>query len=131
MVAKRIALRQDIRALGHRPQHIEAWRGYHTGCSHPRGCEGPAPVLSSRSNGQPLVAVGYPPNRQGSTRMKIVGFSLDGHTPRLGCFVGGDRVMDLAASGAAYLASRGGVRAGAIADALFPQSHRGLLDSGY
>src|SRR4030095_9990174 len=119
-----------IRALGHRPQHIEAWRGYHTGCSHPRGCEGLAPVLSSRSNGQPLVPDGYPPDRQRSTRMKIVRFSLNGHTPRLGCFVGGDRVMDLAASGAAYLASRGVVRAEAIADALFPQSTRGFLEGG-
>ena len=62
--------------------------------------------------------------------MKIVRFSLNGHTPRLGCFVGGDRVMDLAASGAAYLASRGVVRAEAIADALYPQSTRGFLEGG-
>jgi acylpyruvate hydrolase len=38
--------------------------------------------------------------------------------------------MDLAASGAAYLASRGVVRAEAIADALFPQSTRGFLEGG-
>ena len=62
--------------------------------------------------------------------MKIVRFSQNGHAPRLGCFVGGDRVMDLAASGAAYLASRGVVRAEAIADALFPQSTRGFLEGG-
>ena len=60
--------------------------------------------------------------------MKIVRFSLNGHTPRLGCFVGGDRVMDLAASGAAYLASAGSCAAEAIADALFPQSTRGFLE---
>jgi len=62
--------------------------------------------------------------------MKIVRFSQNGHAPRLGCFVGGDRLMDLAASGAAYLASRGVVRAEAIADALFPQSTRGFLEGG-
>jgi acylpyruvate hydrolase len=62
--------------------------------------------------------------------MKIIRFSQNGHAPRLGCFVGGDRVMDLAASGAAYLASRGVVRAEAIADALFPQSTRGFLEGG-
>jgi acylpyruvate hydrolase len=62
--------------------------------------------------------------------MKIVRFSQNGHAPRLGCFVGGDRVMDLAASGAVYLASRGVVRAEAIADALFPQSTRGFLEGG-
>jgi len=62
--------------------------------------------------------------------MKIVRFSQNGHPPRLGCFVGGDRVMDLAASGAAYLGSRGVVRAEPIADALFPQSTRGFLEGG-
>jgi len=62
--------------------------------------------------------------------MKIVRYSQNGHAPRLGCYVGSDRVMDLAASGAAYLASRGVVRAEAIADALFPQSTRGFLEGG-
>ena len=62
--------------------------------------------------------------------MKIVRFSQNGHAPRLGCFVDGDRVMDLAASGAAYLGSRGVVRAEAIADAHFPQSTRGFLEGG-
>ena len=35
--------------------------------------------------------------------MKIVRFSQNGHAPRLGCLVGNDRVMDLAAGAAAYL----------------------------
>ena len=62
--------------------------------------------------------------------MKIVRFSQDGHAPRLGCFMGEDRVVDLAASCAAYLADKGVVRAGAIAAALFPQSTRGFLEGG-
>ena len=62
--------------------------------------------------------------------MKIVRFSQNGHAPRLGCFLGQDRVVDLAASCAAYLAGRGVVRAVAIADALFPQSTRGFLEGG-
>jgi len=62
--------------------------------------------------------------------MKIVRFSQNGHAPRLGCFLGQDRVVDLAASCAAYLAGRGVVRAEAIADALFPQSTRGFLEGG-
>ncbi len=62
--------------------------------------------------------------------MKIVRFSQNGHAPRLGCFMGEDRVVDLAASCAAYLAGKGVVRAGAIAAALFPQSTRGFLEGG-
>jgi acylpyruvate hydrolase len=62
--------------------------------------------------------------------MKIVRFSQNGHAPRLGCLVGGDRVMDLAASAATYLAGRGVTRAQAIAEALFPQSTRGFLEGG-
>jgi acylpyruvate hydrolase len=62
--------------------------------------------------------------------MKIVRFSQNGHTPRLGCLIGSDRVMDLAASAAAHLAGRGVARAQAIADALFPQSTRGFLEGG-
>jgi len=62
--------------------------------------------------------------------MKIARFSKNGQTPRLGCFLGADRVMDLAASGAAFLASQGVVRAAPIADTLFPQSTRGFLEGG-
>jgi acylpyruvate hydrolase len=62
--------------------------------------------------------------------MKIVRFSQNGHALRLGCLVGGDRVMDLAASAATYLAGRGVTRAQAIAEALFPQSTRGFLEGG-
>jgi acylpyruvate hydrolase len=62
--------------------------------------------------------------------MKIVRFSQNGQNPRLGCFLGAERVMDLAASGAAFLASQGVVRATSIADALFPQSTRGFLEGG-
>jgi 2-keto-4-pentenoate hydratase/2-oxohepta-3-ene-1,7-dioic acid hydratase in catechol pathway len=62
--------------------------------------------------------------------MKIVRFSQNGHTPRLGCYVHQDEVMDLAASCVAFLTAHGVVRATAIADALFPQSTRGFLEGG-
>jgi 2-keto-4-pentenoate hydratase/2-oxohepta-3-ene-1,7-dioic acid hydratase in catechol pathway len=62
--------------------------------------------------------------------MKIVRFSQNGQAPRLGCLLGTDRVMDLAATCAAHLAGRGVVRAQAIADAFFPQSTRGFLEGG-
>ena len=39
--------------------------------------------------------------------MKIVRFSQNGHTPRLGCYVYQDEVMDLAASCVAFLTARG------------------------
>jgi acylpyruvate hydrolase len=62
--------------------------------------------------------------------MKIVRFSQNGQAPRLGCYLGQDQVMDLAASCAACLAAQGVVRAAAIANALFPQSMRGFLEGG-
>ena len=62
--------------------------------------------------------------------MKIVRFSHNGQSPRLGILEGKDRVVDLEASYAALLASRGVVRARAIAAALFPQSTRGFLEGG-
>ena len=64
--------------------------------------------------------------------MRIVRFSQNGQPPRLGCFLGADRVLDLAASAARHLASQGvaATRAAAIADALFPQSTRGFLEGG-
>jgi 2-keto-4-pentenoate hydratase/2-oxohepta-3-ene-1,7-dioic acid hydratase in catechol pathway len=62
--------------------------------------------------------------------MKIVRYSQTGHAPRLGCYVGQDEVMDLAASCVAFLAAQGVVRATAIAEALFPQSTRGFLEGG-
>jgi 2-keto-4-pentenoate hydratase/2-oxohepta-3-ene-1,7-dioic acid hydratase in catechol pathway len=63
--------------------------------------------------------------------MKIVRYSQNGHAPRLGCFLGSDRVMDLEASCHAYLAKKGVVRAAAIAAALFPhESTRGFLEGG-
>ena len=63
--------------------------------------------------------------------MKIVRFSQNGHAPRLGCFLGQDRVADLEATATAYLAARGVVRAATIAAALFPaDSTRGFLEGG-
>jgi len=63
--------------------------------------------------------------------MRIVRYSQNGHTPRLGCFLGEDRVMDLQASCQAYLLRKGVVRAEAIAEALFPRdSTRGFLEGG-
>ena len=63
--------------------------------------------------------------------MKIVRFSQNGHSPRLGCILGEDRVMDLQATCQAHLAKKGVTRAGAIAAALFPSdSTRGFLEGG-
>jgi acylpyruvate hydrolase len=62
--------------------------------------------------------------------MKIVRFSQNGHSPRVGCFLGQDRVVDLEASSAAWLSAKGVVRSSAIASALFPQSTRGFLEGG-
>jgi len=62
--------------------------------------------------------------------MKIVRFSQNGHSPRLGCFLGQDRVADLEASCVSWLEAKGVVRARAIAAALFPQSTRGFLEGG-
>ena len=62
--------------------------------------------------------------------MKIVRFSQNGHTPRLGFLMGQDRVVDLEASCADWLAAKGVVRSAAIAAALFPQSTRGFLEGG-
>jgi acylpyruvate hydrolase len=62
--------------------------------------------------------------------MKVVRFSRNGDTPRLGSLLGEDQVMDLAASGAAWLRSRGVRRDTAIADALFPPSTREFLEAG-
>ena len=62
--------------------------------------------------------------------MKIVRFSQNDHSPRLGCYVHQDEVMDLAASCVAFLTAHDVVRATAIANALFPQSTRGFLEGG-
>jgi len=62
--------------------------------------------------------------------MKLVRYSQNGQPPRLGTLLGSDRVMDLESSATAYLASRGVVRAGAIAAALFPHgSTRAFLEA--
>ncbi len=63
--------------------------------------------------------------------MKIIRYSQNGQRPRLGCFIGADRVADLEASCQAYLRAKGVVRAHAIAAALFPQdSTRAFLEGG-
>jgi acylpyruvate hydrolase len=62
--------------------------------------------------------------------MKIVRFSQNDRSPRLGCFMGQDRVVDLEASCATWLSAKGVVRSAAIAAALFPQSTRGFLEGG-
>jgi len=63
--------------------------------------------------------------------MRIVRFSHNGQRPRLGSFLGTDRVADLEASCQAYLRAKGVVRAEAIAAALFPHdSTRGFLEGG-
>jgi hypothetical protein len=57
--------------------------------------------------------------------MKLVRFSTNGQSPRLGALQG-DRIADLQASVAATLTKRGVVRAGEIAAALVPASTRGF-----
>ena len=61
--------------------------------------------------------------------MKLVRFSTNGSTPRLGALQG-DRVADLQASLAATLTRRGVVRAQEIAAALVPASTRQYLEGG-
>jgi acylpyruvate hydrolase len=61
--------------------------------------------------------------------MKLVRFSVNGGSPRLGVLQG-DRIGDLQASVAATLARRGVVRAQEIAAALVPQSTRAFLEGG-
>jgi acylpyruvate hydrolase len=61
--------------------------------------------------------------------MKLVRFSTNGQSPRLGALQG-DRIADLQASVAATLTRRGVVRAGEIAAALVPASTRGFLEGG-
>jgi len=61
--------------------------------------------------------------------MKLVRFSTNGLTPRLGT-IRGERIADLQSSLAATLAKRGVVRAAEVATALVPQSTRGFLEGG-
>jgi acylpyruvate hydrolase len=61
--------------------------------------------------------------------MKLVRFSTNGQTPRLGVLQG-DRIADLQASVAASLTRRGVTRAAEIAAALVPTSTRAFLEGG-
>jgi 2-keto-4-pentenoate hydratase/2-oxohepta-3-ene-1,7-dioic acid hydratase in catechol pathway len=61
--------------------------------------------------------------------MKLVRFSIDGQSPRLGALQG-DRIADLQTSLALTLARRGVVRTQEIAAALVPQSTRAFLEGG-
>ena len=61
--------------------------------------------------------------------MKLVRFSVNGGSPRLG-MLQGDRIADLHASVAGSLAKRGVVRAQEIAAALVPPSTRAFLEGG-
>ena len=61
--------------------------------------------------------------------MKLVRFSTNGQTPRLG-ILDGERVADVQQSLTATLARRGVVRAQEIAEALVPQSTRRFLEGG-
>src|SRR5262245_65269138 len=63
------------------------------------------------------------------TYMKLVRFSTNGQSPRLGA-LDGDRILDLQASVGASLARKGVVRAREIAAALVPQSTREFLEGG-
>ncbi len=61
--------------------------------------------------------------------MKLVRYSTQGSSPRLGTIVD-DRVRCLGETYHRYLASRGVVRAGELAHVLFPPSARGFLRAG-
>jgi acylpyruvate hydrolase len=61
--------------------------------------------------------------------MKLVRFSTNGQTPRLGVLQG-DRIADLQASVAASLTRRGVTRAAELAAALVPTSTRAFLEGG-
>jgi len=61
--------------------------------------------------------------------MKLVRFSTNGQSPRLGALQG-ERIADLQASVAATLVKRGVTRAQEIAAALVPQSTREFLEGG-
>jgi len=61
--------------------------------------------------------------------MKLVRFSTNGQTPRLGVLQG-DRIADLQASVAASLTRRGVTRAAELAAALVPNSTRAFLEGG-
>jgi 2-keto-4-pentenoate hydratase/2-oxohepta-3-ene-1,7-dioic acid hydratase in catechol pathway len=61
--------------------------------------------------------------------MKLVRFSTNGHSPRVG-LLQEDRIADLQASVAASLARRGVVRAAELAAALVPSSTRAFLEGG-
>jgi len=61
--------------------------------------------------------------------MKLVRFSTNGQTPRLGVLQG-DRIADLQASVAATLTRRGVARASEIAAVLVPNSTRAFLEGG-
>ena len=61
--------------------------------------------------------------------MKLVRFSTNGQSPRLGALQG-DRIADLQASVAATLSRRGVVRAQEIAATLVPASTRQFLEGG-
>ena len=61
--------------------------------------------------------------------MKLVRFSSNGQTPRLGALQG-DRIVDLTASVAATLTARGVIRAQQLAAALVPASTREFLEGG-
>src|SRR5438034_6650984 len=61
--------------------------------------------------------------------MKLVRFSTNSQSPRLGALQG-DRIADIEASLATTLTRRGVVRAHEIARVLVPQSTRGFLEGG-
>jgi len=61
--------------------------------------------------------------------MKLVRFSTNGQSPRLGALQG-DRIADLQASVAATLTRRGVTRSAEIAAALVPDSARGFMEGG-
>jgi acylpyruvate hydrolase len=61
--------------------------------------------------------------------MKLVRFSTNGQSPRLGALQG-DRIADLQASLAAALTRRGVTRSAEIAAALVPNSARGFMEGG-
>src|SRR5207245_2874726 len=85
----------------------------------------PAPQSVNSTNA--IIGGTFSPRRPSS--MKLVRFSTNGQTPRLGVLQG-DRIADLPASLAASLTQRGVSRAAELAAAIVPNSTRAFLEGG-
>src|SRR6267142_2842668 len=100
-------------------------RGSTVGANIVARTEGGGPKFS----GTPKGAIIRPLFPREAPSMKLVRFSTNGQSPRLG-LLQGDRIADVQSSLAASLARRGVVRAQELAAALAPHSTRAFLEGG-